>query len=207
MRTFGYVTSLSEPSRDAGVEALSAAFTYGEARRAGLSERRIRALKDRGLIEPLARGLYLRADAPAHEADLLQVAAKAPDATLCLRSALARHGLTDEIPDRVDLALPRGRRVPVSGAPVRWHLFDADTFDVGREVLQLAGGLSLGLYGPERCIVDAFRLRHLQGSELAHEALKAWLRRKGSRPASLLRTASSFPRAEPALRHALEVLL
>lgn len=186
---------------------LPAAFTYAQAKRGGLSERQIRALTEAGAIEQLARGVYLRVDAPAHEADLLQVAAKAPDATLCLRSSLVRHGLIDDIPDRIDLALPRGRRRPVTGAPVRWHAFDPRTFELDRETVELSGELSLGLYGPERSIIDAFRLRHLEGPELAHDALKAWLRQPGSRPASLLRMANSFPKAEPALRQALQVLL
>lgn len=57
-------------------------------------------MTEAGAIKQTARVVYLRADAPAHEADLLQVSAKAPDATLCLRSALVRHGLIDDIPDR-----------------------------------------------------------------------------------------------------------
>lgn len=207
MCTSVYVPSGPAPPPAVVGATLPPAFTWAEARRRGLSERQIRALHEDGLIEPLACGLYLRVDAPVHEADLLQVAAKAPDATLCLRSALARHGLTDDIPDMVDLALPRGRRHPVTGAPVRWHAFDVSTFGLGRGTVDLSGGLSLGLYGSERCIVDAFRLRHREGPELPHDALKAWLRRPGSRPASLLRIARAFPKAEPALRAALEVLL
>lgn len=186
--------------------ALPAAFTRGEARRRGLTDRRLRELQDQGAIESWARGLYVRSDAPPHEADLLRVAAKAPLATLCLRSALARHGLIDEIPEQVDLALPRGRRHPTTGGPVRWHAFDDATFDIGRDELALDGGLSLGLFGPERSIIDAFRLRHREGPELANEALKAWLRQRGT-PASLLMTANAFPKALPVLRRALEVLL
>lgn len=65
----------------------------------------------------------------------------------------------------------------------------------------------LGIYGAERCIVDAFRLRHLEGEELAIEALRRWLRRPGSSPARLLDLARSLPRGEPALLRALRVVL
>lgn len=65
----------------------------------------------------------------------------------------------------------------------------------------------IGLYGPERSIIDAFRLRHNEGTDLAHEALKRWLRRRDSSPAWLIRMAENFPKAQPALRAALEVLL
>jgi hypothetical protein len=44
---------------------------------------------------------------------------------------------------------------------VRWHLFATETFDLGREVIELDGGFTIGRYSPERSIVDAYRLRHL----------------------------------------------
>lgn len=44
--------------------------------------------------------------------------------------------------------------------------------------------LSIGLYSPERTIVDAFRLRHELGADVANEALKRWLRRRAGRPAT-----------------------
>ena len=187
------------------LRALPPAFTFAQARQGGLSERNLRELRELGRLEILARGLYLRSGAA--NADLLQVAARTPEATLCLRSALARHELIDDIPFEIDLALPRGKRRPTTTAPARWHHFDADTFHLGQGRLSLAGGLSIGLYSPDRCIVDAFRLRHLEGTELAHQSLKAWLRTRHAQPAGLLHLAKSFPKAEPSLRQALELLL
>lgn len=189
------------------LRALPPAFTFAQARQGGLSERNLRELRELGRLETIARGIYLRTDAAEADADLLQIAARTPEATLCLRSALARHELIDDIPFEIDLALSRGKRRPATTAPVRWHHFDADTFHLGQGRLSLAGGLSIGLYSPERCIVDAFRLRHLEGTELAHQSLKAWLRTRHAQPAALLRLAKSFPKAEPSLRQALELLL
>jgi hypothetical protein len=71
----------------------------------------------------------------------------------------------------------------------------------------LSGDIEIGLYGQERTIIDAFRTRHELGSDLAHEALKRWLRRRGSNPGELLTMATHFPKASPALRSALEILL
>lgn len=187
------------------LRALPPAFTFAQARHGGLSERNLRELRELGRLETLARGIYLRSGAA--DADLLQIAARTPEATLCLRSALARHELIDDIPFEIDLALPRGKRRPATTAPARWHHFDADTFHLGQGRLSLAGGLSIGLYSPERCIVDAFRLRHLEGTELAHQSLKAWLRTRHAQPAALLRLAKSFPKGELSLRQALELLL
>ena len=89
----------------------------------------------------------------------------------------------------------------------RPHQFDARTFDLGRETLDVGARRPIGLYSAERSLIDVVRLRHLEGLDLAWEALRRWLARPGRNPALLIELARSFPRAEPALRRALEVLL
>lgn len=183
-------------------------FSHAQARAAGISDRQLYTLRDAGVLHQLGRGLFRDGNAAIDaDLDLVEIAFRARRATLCLTSALARHDLTDDIPARIDIALPRGQRRPAAAAPVRWHAFAAETFVLGRTEVPLTRELTIGLYGPERCIVDAFRLRHQEGPETANEALRRWLRRRGSQPATLLLMARAFPRAEPALRHALEVLL
>jgi hypothetical protein len=200
--------SLVKPPSDDALARLPAIFSYSRARAGGMSDRRIYALRDAGVIEQLGRGLYRRADLSLEaDRDLLEIAHRAPRATLCLTIALAQHDWTDTIPARIDVALPRGHRFPRTEAPVSWHAFAADTFDIGRDDLILTKTMGIGLYSAQRCIVDAFRLRHLEGPEVAVEALRRWLRRPGAQPATLLAMARAFPKAEPALRSALEILL
>jgi predicted transcriptional regulator of viral defense system len=188
--------------------ALPSTFTYSEARRGGLSDRQLYRLRDQGVIEVVGRGLFRRTDVDSFaDIDLLEIARRAPMATLCLTSALARHGLTDEIPATIDVALPRGTHRPAASAPVTWHLFDPDTFEIGRTTLPLDERTSIGLYGAERSIIDAARMRHREGSELVYTALKRWLRQRGSSPSNLLTIAHNFPQAERTLREALEILL
>jgi hypothetical protein len=194
-------------TRQDRLKKLPATFTYTQARELGLSDYALYRLRDRHLIEPLGRGLYARADLADGDHDLLAIATRAPRATLCLRSALARHGLIDDIPTEIDIALPRGTRTPAMDAPVSWHSFDAATFDLGREDLDVGAGRSIGLYSPERCIIDAFRLSGIEGPELGNEALRRWLRGRGASPASLLKLAAQLPRAEASLRRSLQILL
>lgn len=207
------ITTAARPARLDAAERTTLAslppiFSYAQAREAGLSQRRIYWLRDHGLIESLAQGTYRRADADLDaDPDLIEISVRAPRATVCLTSALARHQLTDAIPRRIDIALPRGTRRPPTVAPVNWHAFAPDTFDIGRETLSLTGKSRIGLYGAERSIIDAFRLRHQEGPDLAHEALKRWLGRRGSSPAEIIRMAERFPKALPSLRAALEILL
>lgn len=186
---------------------LGPVFRWSQAQEAGLSDPVLYRLVDEGRLERLSHGLYRLAEAEVVDLDLVVVAAANDRATICLASALARHGLVDQIPPRIHVAVPRGVRAPKLAAPVRWHHFATETFDLGRDVLELDGGFTVGLYSPERSIVDAYRFRHLEGDELGREALKAWLRLRGSQPSPLLEMAGSFPKAEGRLREDLRVLL
>ncbi len=64
---------------------------------------------------------------------------------------------------------------------------------------------TLGLYDAPRSIVDAYRLRHDVGPEVANEALRRWLR-GGGKPADLMRMTKDFRAARSAVLDALRVL-
>ncbi len=194
-------------SRDGLLERLPETFSYSEALKAGLSDWTLSRMHQEGLLDRPGRGRYTKLSGATTDPDLLAIAGRSPAATLCLRSALSRHGLADDIPSLIDIALPSGTRPPSLDLPIAWHRFDAATFDLGRDRLDLGGDFAIGLYSPERCIIDAFRLRRLEGPELGNEALRRWLSRPGAQPSKLLALAASFPRTQGPLRSALEVLL
>lgn len=182
-------------------------FTYGEARRAGFGDSRIYRLRDRGEILPLGGGVYRWADAPPADHDLIEISERVPMATICLETALARHHLIDSIPAAIDIAVPRGSPRPKLSAPIRLHQFNQHTFELGRQMIEVGGRRQIAIYSPERSLVDAIRLRHREGSDVAFEALRNWLDLPGRSPAQLIGIAQHFPNAETSLRHALGVLL
>jgi len=186
---------------------LAAVFSYSQARTAGISSDRLHAYQERGLIQQLGRGLYRWGNATDVDEDLVEVAHRAPRGALCLVTALARHGLTDIIPARLDVAIPRGTRIPTLRSPVHIHVFAEETFELGREEFDIGGQLRFGLYSAERTLIDVIRLRHREGSDIAWDALRRWLRRKGTKPARLIELAKKFHGAERAVRAALEVVL
>lgn len=189
------------------VQELAPAFTLADARAAGLNKDQVYGLLERGELERAGRGVFVRPDAvePAF-AVLAAATAIHEDATLCLTSALVHHELSDAIPFASDIALPRGTRHPTGLENVSWHSFDPATFQIGREQVDVGEGFTAAVYSAERTIVDSFRLMHQEGSEVAYEALRRWFHRPGSTPAGLLKVASSFPKALPRIRQALEVL-
>jgi len=182
-------------------------FTYGEARQAGLGDSRIYRLRDRGDIIALGGGVYRWSDAPPADHDLIEIAERAPLATICLETALARHHLIDSIPAAIDIAIPRGGNRPRLRAPIRLHQFDHRTFELGRETIAVGGRREIGIFSAERSLLDAIRLRHREGSDIAFEALRNWLDLPRRNPALLVGMARQLPYAEAPLRRALEVLL
>lgn len=149
-----------------------------------------------GNYEKIARGLYLPANASAADWDWLEAASRHSRATICLTSALAHYDLIDDIPTALDIAIPRGTRAPATTGAIKWHHFAEDTFNLGRKRIRIPGStMSIGIYSPERCIADAFRLRGNNGYELARDALREWLRR-GGKPADLMDIAIKLPRAK-----------
>ncbi|MEO7146624.1 MAG: type IV toxin-antitoxin system AbiEi family antitoxin domain-containing protein [Terrimesophilobacter sp.] len=187
---------------------LAPAFTLENARKAGLRKDQVYTLLEQGEVERVGRGIYVRPDM-LDPAFVLIAAATAirGEATLCLTSALVHHGLSDAIPFDSTLALPRGTRHPAGLKNVSWHSFDPTTFQIGRVHVKAGEGVTVAVYSAERTIVDCFRLMHQEGSDVAHQALKRWLREKGNTPARLMKVAASFPKSQPRIRHALEVLL
>src|ERR1051325_4614582 len=161
------LSSVSRKAANPIRRQLPAVFTYSEARTAGLSAERLYAWRDQGILDQVGRGLYRWADAEELDPDLLEIVHRAPRGTLCLVTALARHGLTDTIPPQVDIAIPRGSRIPALRETVAVHVFARDTFAVGREELVVGKKLSIGIYSPVRTLVDVIRLRHREGADVA----------------------------------------
>jgi predicted transcriptional regulator of viral defense system len=126
------------------LDTLPNGFTYDLAHERGLSDRRLRGYLDGEVLERLGHGVYRKADAPPADLERIEIALRAPEATLGLKAALSLHDLTDAIPAVIDVAPPRSKRPPRVSAPVRWHRFQEDTFDVGRETMDVDDGSPRG---------------------------------------------------------------
>src|SRR6185437_11377109 len=113
------------------------------------------ALRDSGQIVELGRGLYRLADVGEPDyPDLAVVAARAPNAAVCLISALSYHGITTQIPFSVHLAVPRGSYHGIKlSVPVTVYRFDPKTFTEGLDT-RAVGDMPLKIYNPARTVVD-----------------------------------------------------
>jgi predicted transcriptional regulator of viral defense system len=148
------------------------------------------ALREKGQIVELGRGLYRVADAlEAEYPDLAVVAARAPNAAVCLISALSYHGITTQIPSSIHLAVPRGtyKRIRLS-IPITVYQFNTKTFTEGLESHRI-GGMPVKIYSVARTVVDCFKFRNKLGMDVALEALRLARQRKRVQNRALLRYA------------------
>lgn len=88
---------------------------------------------------------------PPADFDQIEAAARREDATICLTSALAQHELIDTIPASLHIAIQSRSRIPATEGAITWHQFDRATFELGRELIPIAGtDLTIGRYTAER---------------------------------------------------------
>lgn len=148
------------------------------------------ALREGGQIIELARGLYRLAEMDeAEHPDLAVVAARAPNAAVCLISALSYHQITTQIPSSVHLAVPRGSYHGIKlSVPVTVYRFDPKTFEEGLETHRV-GGTPLKIYSATRTVVDCFKFRNKLGLDVALEALRLARQRKRVQNRELLHYA------------------
>jgi predicted transcriptional regulator of viral defense system len=179
----------------------------GQALEYGIHPATLYYLRDAGRVTLLARGLYKLADEPESSSpDLAVVGARAPNAAVCLVSALAFHGITTQIPSAVHLAVPRGAysKIKIDPLPVRVFRFDPKTFELGLKFHDL-GGARVRIYNPARAVVDSFKFRNKLGLDIALEALRLAHDRKKASNKDLLHYARLL-RVERVLQPYLQAL-
>lgn len=158
---------------------------------AGATAATVSRLERDGLIVRLARGLYQIADAPLDANHSLAEAAKlVPRGVVCLTSALAFHGLTDQIPAKVWMAIgKKDWRPRATYPPLRYARYDAARLkdDVERHMIDC---VAVPVFGIARTVADLFRYRRTVGVNVAIEGLRESLRQKKATPADLARQAT-----------------
>lgn len=163
-----------------------------EFRRAGITAATITRLQEAGRIARRARGLYQLPEAPLDAHHSLAEAAKlVPGAIVCLASALAFHGLTDQIPARVWLAIgPKDWRPRLKYPPMRFVHFSPAQKRRGVEH-HLIEGVSVPLFSVAKTLTDLFRYRRTVGINLAVEGLREALRQRKANPAEIARESAN----------------
>ena len=169
---------------------ISPVFTTKDAEKCGVSGRMLTYHIERGEIERVSRGVYRFTDyIPSDEniqwEELVIAVSNIKDGVICLVSALAVYGLTDEFMRESWIACPNAasRRDFPKTKIVRMR-----NMRLGKTHIKL-GGHKVPIFDQERTIIDAFRQLSL---ETAVKALKIYLGREKPNIPLLLKYAKSF---------------
>lgn len=179
-----------------------------EALRLGMHPRTLYALRDRGEIEAVSRGIYRLSTAPPlTNPDLVAVAIRVPRAVVCLISALVQYGLTTQVPHAVDVALPSHAQVPVlDGIPLRVFWYSEPSFSAGLEIIRI-DRVPVRIYSPEKTIADCFKYRNKIGLDVAIESLRAYRERTRKPDFQALFRFAQLNRVAKVMRPYLEATL
>jgi len=159
---------------------------------AGITATTVSRMERAGEVVRLARGLYQLPDAELDTQQSLAEAARlVPKGVICLASALAFHGLTDQMPPKVWIAIGRKDWRPrVTYPPIRIARFSDELLRRSVEQKKIAG-TSVPVFGVAKTVADLFRYRRTVGDALAIEGLRQALRQRMATPAEITREAKA----------------
>jgi predicted transcriptional regulator of viral defense system len=162
-----------------------------ELRDAGVTAATVSRMERAGEIVRLARGLYQIQGAELDtQHTLAEVAKIVPKGIVCLTSALAFHGLTDQLPRKVWLAIGNSDWAPQRAhPPIRVVRMTEALLTRDIEVHKIEG-VSVRVFGAARTIVDCFRHRRSVGLAVAIEGLQEALRQRKVKASEIVRQAA-----------------
>ena len=150
---------------------------------AGFSPTHLQRLYERGLLLRSGRGVYLTPEAEGEERlSLVEISRRAPDAVICLLSALDFHALTTQIPHAVWMARsPRTPRAQRPGwPPTRLVQMTGAALTEGVETHVILN-TPVRVFSPAKTVADCFKFRSRVGLDVALEALRdAWRKKRAT---------------------------
>lgn len=155
-------------------------------RNAGIAGSTIqRALKDGDLVR-ISRGLYQDPGSDVEgDLTLAEVSKRIPKGIIAMVSALAYHGLTDQMPRKTWVAIGTSDWSPVpSYPPVRIVRFADKYLQQGVEQHEISG-VEVPIFSVVKTLADLFRNGRLVDRSVAVEGLRAALDQRKATPAQI----------------------
>ena len=173
----------------------------------GYSYYKIGKLEENGTLKRINRSTYENLSYKGEENDFFSAEAYVPDGVICLMSAARYYGLTDFLPDAVDVAIARKKKVNTlpDWPEIRIYYFDPGRMDIGVQKIRDEEN-SFHIFDIEKTVVDVIYYRNKVGIEETSEILKKYLERKDRQIDRLYEYAKKL-RCEKTIRTYLEVLI
>lgn len=177
-----------------------------EAAQQGIHYSTLYGMHDAGLLERISRGVYrLSALQAPSKYDVVAVAARVPDAVLCLISALDFHEIGTQIPSAVSIAIGGKDWHPQFDYPrVRVYRMSGEALTSGVEEHSV-DGTTVKVFSPAKTIADCFKFRNKIGLDVCIEALREAVRGRKATRDEIMRFAE-IDRVSKVVRPYLEAI-
>ncbi len=182
-------------------------ITTAELKDMGYSYYKIGKLEKNGLLCRVNRSTYENLSYKGDENDFFSAEAFVPNGVICLMSAARYYELTNFLPDTVDVAIERKKKVVTlpDWPEIKIFYFDPVRMDLGvTEVRE--GDNVFHIFDIEKTVVDIIYYRNKIGIEETSEVLKNYLKRRDRQIDRLYAYAKRL-RCEKVVRTYLEVLV
>ena len=173
----------------------------------GYSYYKIGKLEENRIIKRINRNTCENLSYNGEENDFFSAEAYVPDGVICLMSAARYYSLTEFLPDAVDVAIARKKKVSTlpNWPEIRIYYFDPGRMELGVQKIR-DGENAFSIFDIEKTVVDVIYYRNKVGIEKTSEILKKYLERKDRQIDRLYEYAKKL-RCEKITRTYLEVLI
>ncbi len=189
------------------LEASQKYYTTSEMRNMGYSYYKISQMEENGRLHRINRTTYENLSYKGDENDFINAAAYVPDGVICLMSAARYYELTNFLPDVIDVAIDRKKKVSTlpDWPEIKIFYFAPLRMNIGvTEIME--GGNSFRIFDIEKTVIDIIYYRNKIGIEETSEVLRNYLKRR-DRQVNQLYTYAKMLRCESIVRTYMEVLV
>lgn len=182
-------------------------YTTCELKNMGYSYYKIGQMEENGQLHRINRSTYENLSYKGDENDFVNAAAYVPNGVICLMSAARYYELTNFLPDVIDVAIDRKKKISTlpDWPQIKIFYFSPSRMDAGvTEITE--DGDSFRIFDIEKTVVDIIYYRNKIGIEETSEVLRNYLTRQ-NRQIDRLYTYAKMLRCETIVRTYLEVLV
>ena len=182
-------------------------ITTSELKDLGYSYYKIGKLEEQGILSRVNRSTYENLTYTGDENDFFSAEAFVPNGVICLMSAARYYELTNFLPDAVDVAIERKKKVNTlpEWPVIRLFYFDPSRMDLGVTEVR-DGDNCFHIFDIEKTVADIIYYRNKIGIEETSEVLRNYLKRRDRQIDRLYAYAKRL-RCEKIVRTYLEVLV
>lgn len=180
-------------------------ITTSEVEDLGINSRILTRMIERGIIERVARGIYISVDTIEDTYFTTQVICK--KGIFSHETALYFHDLCDRTPIKFQLTVPSNyNNISIKNSNYQFFYLKEELYDIGIIEMKTPYGNKVKVYDLERTICDIIRNKKKIEIALFTDAMKRYAERKDRNSIKLHKYAKIF-NIEDEVRKYLEVLL